>query len=61
MAVLKEIGLLFIVVDLGEVEVMVDISINQRKLLKIALVDSGLELMDYRRAILIEKIKNHYC
>lgn len=56
-AVLKEIGLHFIVVDLGEVDIMENISVTQRELLKIALLDSGLELMDDRRAILIEKIK----
>ncbi|MBC7721325.1 MAG: helix-turn-helix transcriptional regulator [Pedobacter sp.] len=56
-SVLKEIGLHFIVVDLGEVDVMEDISIKQRELLRIGLLDSGLELMDDKRAILIEKIK----
>ena len=55
---LKKLGLHFIVVDLGEVEIMEDISGEQREHLKIGLLDSGLELMDDKRAILIEKIKN---
>ena len=55
---LKGLGLHFIVVDLGEVEVMEDISGDQREQLKIALLNSGLELMDDKRSVLIEKIKN---
>jgi len=55
---LKRLGLHFIVVDLGEVEVMEDISGEQREQLKIALLNSGLELMDDKRSVLIEKIKN---
>ncbi len=55
---LKKLGLHFIVVDLGEVEVMEDLSMEQREELKSGLLSSGLELMDDKRAILIEKIKN---
>ena len=55
---LKETGLHFIVVDLGEVEVMEDLSAEQRDQLKALLVHSGLELMDDKRAVLIEKINN---
>ena len=55
---LKKLGLHFMVVDLGEVEIMEDISAETRELLKIALLSSGLELMDNKRAVLIEKIKN---
>ena len=55
---LKEIGLHFIVVDLGEVEIMEDLYGEQREQLKIALLRSGLELMDDKRAVLIEKINN---
>ena len=55
---LKSLGLHFIVVDLGEVEVMETLSQEQREQLKVALLDSGLELMDDKRAVLIEKIKN---
>lgn len=55
---LKKLGLHFMVVDLGEVEIMENISPEQRAELKTALLDSGLELMDDKRAVLIEKIKN---
>jgi AraC-like DNA-binding protein len=55
---LKKLGLHFIVVDLGEVEIMETISLDQREKLKVSLLDSGLELMDDKRAVLIEKIKN---
>jgi AraC-like DNA-binding protein len=56
--VLKSLGLHFILVDLGEVEIMEDITSDQREQVKTDLLKSGLELMDDKRAILIEKIKN---
>ncbi|MBC7640813.1 MAG: helix-turn-helix transcriptional regulator [Flavobacterium sp.] len=56
--VLQELGLHFIVVELGEVEVMEDITEEQRLHLKEQLLEAGLELMDDKRAVLIEKIKN---
>ncbi len=56
--VLKKLGLHFIVVDLGEVEIMEDITEEQREQVRDALRFSGLELMDNKRAVLIEKIKN---
>ena len=55
---LKKLGLHFIVVDLGEVDIMETLTDVQRQELKAALLLSGLELMDDKRAILIEKIKN---
>ena len=48
----------FIVVDLGEVDIMETLSPEQREELKIGLLNSGLELMDDKRAILIERIIN---
>ncbi len=57
-AELKKLGLHFIVVDLGEIDIMENISLVQRAQLKIGLLTSGLELMDDKRAVLIEKIKN---
>ena len=45
-------------VDLGEVEIKEPMTPEQRDLLKTALLKSGLELMDDRKAILIEKIRN---
>jgi AraC-like DNA-binding protein len=56
--VLKTLGLHFIVVDLGEVEVMENMSSEQLEQLKAALLPSGLELMDDKKAVLIERIKN---
>lgn len=55
---LKKLGLHFILVDLGEIDIMENISSGQREQLKNGLLSSGLELMDDKRAILIEKIKN---
>jgi AraC-like DNA-binding protein len=55
---LKKLGLHFIVVELGEVEIMEKISPQQRELLQTGLLNSGLELMDDRRSVLIERIKN---
>ncbi|MDP3358642.1 MAG: AraC family transcriptional regulator [Lutibacter sp.] len=55
---LKKLGLHFIVVDLGEIDVMEDISEEQRNQLKIDLSQFGLELLDDKRIVLIEKIKN---
>ena len=55
---LKKMGIHFVMVDLGEVEIMENISDAKRAQLKAALLTSGLELMDDKRAVLIEKIKN---
>ncbi|HCQ13722.1 AraC family transcriptional regulator [Flavobacterium sp.] len=55
---LKKMGIHFVMVDLGEVEIMENISDVKRAQLKAALLTSGLELMDDKRAVLIEKIKN---
>jgi AraC-like DNA-binding protein len=54
---LKKLGLHFIIVDLGEVEIMEDISTEQQEQLKTALIESGLELMEDKKGILIERIK----
>ena len=54
---LKKMGLHFVVVDLGEVDIMENLALYQRNQLKAALLESGLELMDDKRAVLIEKIK----
>jgi vacuolar-type H+-ATPase subunit D/Vma8 len=40
------------------VEILVNLTANQRLQLKENLLKSGLELMDDKKAILIEKIKN---
>lgn len=55
---LKKLDLHFVVLDLGVVDIMENISQETRILLKEGLLVSGLELMDDKKAILIEKIKN---
>ncbi len=55
---LRKLDLHFIVVDLGEVEIMETLSTEERNELKAGLLASGLELMDDKKAILIEQIKN---
>jgi hypothetical protein len=55
---LDKLGLHHIMVDLGEVDIKENITTEQRAQLKIALLKSGLELLDDKKAILIEKIKN---
>jgi len=55
---LRLLGLHFIMVDLGEVEIMEDIHGETLDKLKKALLKSGLELLDDKKAILIDRIKN---
>ena len=55
---LKKLGLRFIIVDLGMVEIMEDITFSQHEQMKKNLLKSGLELLDDKKSILIEKIKN---
>jgi AraC-like DNA-binding protein len=57
-AELLKLGIAFKTVDLGEVEIEAPISTAQRNQLKIAFLKSGLELMDDKKSVLIEKIKN---
>lgn len=56
--VLKKLGLHFVVVDLGEVDIMEDLNTEAINKLQKNLIDIGLELMDDKKAILIEKTKN---
>ncbi len=55
---LKKLGLRYVAVDLGTVEILEDITLEQREQLKKNLLRSGLELLDDKKNILIEKIKN---
>ena len=55
---LKKIGLKYVIIDLGSVEIMEDITEEQHYQLKKNLLKSGLELLDDKKSILIEKIKN---
>jgi AraC-like DNA-binding protein len=56
-AELKNLGLHYVLVELGSVEIKEDLSTVQRERLKANLLQSGLELMDDKKAMLIEKIK----
>jgi len=58
---LTKLGLHFIVVDLGEIEIMEDINDAQREELRKALLDSGLELMDDKRAVFNRTHYKRYC
>lgn len=53
----KKLGLHYVTINLGEVKVLEPISAKQREQLKSLLFKSRLELMDDKRAILIERIK----
>ena len=55
---LKKLGLNYVIVDLGMVELLEDITNEQREKLKKNLLKSGLELLGDKKSILIEKIKN---
>ncbi|MDW3196772.1 MAG: helix-turn-helix domain-containing protein [Cytophagales bacterium] len=55
---LRKLGLKYVSVELGVVEIMEDISSEQKDQLKVNLLVSGLELLEDNRSILIEKIKN---
>jgi len=55
---LRKLGLKYVALDLGMVEVLEDITQEQRDQLKVNLLRSGLELLDDKRSILVEKIKN---
>ncbi|CAM3051855.1 AraC family transcriptional regulator [Chryseobacterium flavum] len=55
---LERLGIKNAVVDLGTVELLDDISSEQRQILKENLLKTGLEVLDDKKSILIEKIKN---
>ncbi|MDI3520722.1 MAG: hypothetical protein PWQ17_2073 [Anaerophaga sp.] len=56
-AEIEKCGLHYVEVKLGEVNIIEDISPEQREHLDRALKVSGLELMDDKKSILVEKIK----
>lgn len=55
---LKKLGLKYVTVDLGVVEIMEDITEDQQNQLRKSLLTAGLELLEDKKSILIEKIKN---
>lgn len=54
---LDKLGLHYTKIELGEVEIMENITEEQQNQLKFRLSQSGLELMDNQKSILIERIK----
>ena len=55
---LAKLGFHHIAVELGEAEIMENLLPGQHDQIKTALLKSGLELMDDKKSMLIEKIKN---
>jgi len=55
---LANLGLHYVIIDLGMVEIMETITQKQHDQLKENLLKSGLELLDDKKSVLIEKIKN---
>lgn len=55
---LNKLGLSHKLVELGTVEVIGELTSDQQDLLRKNLYKSGLELLDDKRSILIEKVKN---
>lgn len=55
---LESLGLHFVILELGIVEIMQDLTEDQQTQLYDILLKSGLELMDDKKSVLIEKIKN---
>lgn len=55
--ILEQVGIPYLSVELGEVNTCEELTAEQLKLLKERLKCADLELMDYKKAQLIEKIK----
>ncbi len=55
---LENLGLHFTIVELGEVDIKEKLSAKKTRQLETALLKSGLELLEDKKSILIEKIKN---
>jgi len=55
---LERLGLHYTAVELGEVDILENLSPRQRDQLDKSLKKAGLELMDDKKAMLVEKIKN---
>ena len=57
-AELEKLGLHYVHVKIGEADILENIETDQLEKLDLALRKSGLELMDNKRSILVERIKN---
>ncbi len=56
--VFNKLGFSYIIVDMGVVDIMDNISDDQRSEIRLALHNYGLELIDDKKTLLIEKIKS---
>ncbi len=56
--ILNQLGLAYGAVELGEVEILTHITDEKREQLASALVKPGFELMESKKSIIVEKIKN---
>lgn len=56
-SVLDEQGYHYLKIELGEVEIMEDLTVAQRKVLNSNLVKSGLGILDDNKSLIIERIK----
>jgi AraC-like DNA-binding protein len=55
---LARLGIHSSAIELGSVDVLEEITLAQRQQLKMSLMNSGLELLDDKKSILIERIKS---
>jgi AraC-like DNA-binding protein len=55
---LEKLGLKYVVVELGEVDLFEEMTTTQHDAFKMAIFRSGLELLDDKKSVLIQKIKN---
>ncbi|MGN6493151.1 MAG: helix-turn-helix domain-containing protein [Agriterribacter sp.] len=55
---LSKLGIRFKTIELGEIDMEEPLTLSQRDLLKSDLLSYGLELMDDKKSVLIERIKN---
>jgi AraC-like DNA-binding protein len=55
---LSKLGLHWLTVELGEAEIEEEITTVQHDQIQLALLKSGLELLDDKKSVLIQKIKN---
>jgi AraC-like DNA-binding protein len=55
---LNVLGIKYLAINLGEVDLLEPVNPQQREQIRIALLKSGLELMDDKKSVIIEKIKD---
>lgn len=56
--ILNSLNITFQVINLGEVEMLDAPTMEQKEQIRVQLLESGLELIEDRKAVIIEKIKN---